>query len=291
MNSSFILQLDFASRMIIALLLVVAAFTKLKDSKLTAETIQDFGIVPKKIAYRLGIFLSLTEIVTGLGIVISGTIVFASAISATLFLAFTFALIYAIKTGKSIVCGCFGNSRRERINRLTIYRSGLLFIASFTIYVLHTDYLYQLNHARLLLSFSSAVSSSIGLLLSFGMSSLDRDGREEEKFKVSRRDFLKLLGAVTLALITLPVKPAFAICCKCQEYRHYDPACCTGNLYHVRHYFKRCCNPCTGQIGGWNHYQPNGCQCNCENHVSLCGDKIFACTGNPCWPGQCGCAV
>lgn len=295
MNSSVILQLDFTSRLIIALLLVVAGFAKIKDPKLTAETIQNFGIVPKKISYGLGVFLSITEIIAGLGILIPGTIVFASVISTTLFFTFTFALIYAITTGKSIVCGCFGNFRRDRLNWLTAVRSGSLFIASLIIYLLNSNHGNLLISANILSTYlviTSALLSLTALVTSFGLFSLDDNVREELAINTSRRDFLKILGAFTLALATLPVKPTFAShCCHCQLYRHYDPFCCAppGNsFFHIRHYYKRCCNSCTGQVGGWHKYQENGCQCECATPVGSCGDFIYPCTGSVCFTGECG---
>lgn len=85
MDLSFAFQLDFSSRLIIAFLLIVAGFSKIRNPKLTAETIQNFEIVPKKLSFGLGIFLSLAEIFTGLGILIPGLIVFAGFVSTTLF--------------------------------------------------------------------------------------------------------------------------------------------------------------------------------------------------------------
>lgn len=160
-----------------------------------------------------------------------------------------------------------------------------------TIYVLHTDYLYQSNYTSSLLSFASAISATIGLLLSFGTSNLESDRRTEEGLNISRRDFLKLFGAFTLALATLPVKSALAThCCKCQLYKHYDPGCCASNpFFHIRHYYKRCCNNCTGKKGGWHSYPPTGpvCECECADPVATCGDLIYPCTGSACYSSEC----
>lgn len=299
---------DLVSRITLASIFIIAGLAKVTSNKSTTETVRGFGISSIRISTVLGFSLPFVEIMIGIGLLLPGVGLVAGIASSFLFLCFSFVLIVALIQGKSVSCGCFGKSRAEGVDHLTALRSLLFLAASILLVVISiltsASSSLQISRAALVLL------STIGLTFALTGSVLSFWGHSRSVFitvatsgnssstafegtllTFSRRHFLKLLAGIAAAFALPPAKSALALCCRCQEYRHYDPGCCTGNFFHVRHYFKRCCNSCTGQVGGWHSYQPDGCECECAEPVNTCGDTIYACTGSACYMNECGCAA
>lgn len=95
-----------ATRVVLALLFLVAGGTKISDPHAFAETIDAFGMLPPDLVFPLALVLPPIEILAGLGLLLDlrGSLL----VITTLLAGFIAVLALAIAMGLDIDCGCYG---------------------------------------------------------------------------------------------------------------------------------------------------------------------------------------
>lgn len=271
--------LDLIGRAILAAILIFAGGAKIARPQPAALFLGALWHGLKPWASLVIFFISLIEI--GLG----ATLAYAPLVGASgagfLFGVFAILLLWARRAGINLPCGCFGDYKFG-LQADSIVCDLMWGSASLMIAVAHTPLIQnQIGQSAL-------VSGSLILLVGGIVFSISRY-RNVTPFSMSRRTFLKI-SSVGVSLLMLAFYRAGGLaalgCCWCQYYDHWDPPCC-GNppRFHTHHYFKRCCNICTGEKGAWHHYQSNACM-DCDCSSAPC-DVMYSCIPETCYPSEC----
>jgi hypothetical protein len=109
MTMTFVPFLFGAIRCIIALLLIIAAIAKLRAPRLFAEALSGYLIAPAKAVPALAVLIPSAELLLGLGLLFSASIVSAATGSIFMFILFAVAVAINILKGREDVpCGCLG---------------------------------------------------------------------------------------------------------------------------------------------------------------------------------------
>lgn len=116
-------------RIVLAAVLLFAAYTKLKQSYLVfALSIDAYQLLPSWAVLAVARFLPWFELILGI-LLLAGWRLPWTSIASSALLGFFFAiLLYSYGKGKTIDCGCFGVG--EALSPRTLARDGLLFGAS-----------------------------------------------------------------------------------------------------------------------------------------------------------------
>jgi uncharacterized membrane protein YphA (DoxX/SURF4 family) len=124
----------FTIRVLLAGVFAIAGVAKLTDRPGAAKAMADFG-VPVSVAGLLAVFLSLSEILIAISLLV-GPLAFFGAIGAlTLLTIFTIAVIINLMRGRKPDCHCFGQLHSSPIGWKTILRNGVLAVmAGFLIF-------------------------------------------------------------------------------------------------------------------------------------------------------------
>jgi thiol-disulfide isomerase/thioredoxin/uncharacterized membrane protein YphA (DoxX/SURF4 family) len=112
------------SRLILAILFLVAGLAKLADRRGSQIAITDFGL-PAWLATPLGIGVPLAELATA-ALLLSATAWWGAVSALTLLLSFSAAIIVNLLRGRTPDCHCFGELRAKPISRSTLARNGVL---------------------------------------------------------------------------------------------------------------------------------------------------------------------
>ena len=280
-------------RLALALLFILAGITKILDQRAFADSIYRLAIKNERFSLALSKTLPLGEIILGLMLVIRPTLFLASIISTILLGLFTLIIIINLYRGNFAPCSCFGRSHGETITYKTAIRTGTLFMTSAIlmtspIFISRTQ---VISYGYVIVGLAFLF---FGLLFTIHPYSTRMVKQDSSDSVLSRREALKLFGVIlgTVSLLFLsPAKRTQAACCKCQKYDHFEPGCCQLPYdKRLHHYFKRCCNTCTGQYGRWRKYKPDYCDpsCCCEmgDPCSYC-DIIHNCSGGGCYMWDC----
>jgi hypothetical protein len=288
-------SMTILSRLILAVVLGLSGFLKLRNIDYTLKTIINYGINNRTISKILSLILPIVEIASSVLLVLLGRSMILTFFVSLLFAIFFIAIIVNLRTGKLIPCGCFGEHYKQNISWRTAIRTGAFLGASLSIALNSNQSLIQnvSNIGSTILSFGGLILSIIGLLLIIepkhkGTQLNNKDVNISTKLNHNRREALKIFGAAIIALFTLFI-PQFKVeasCCYCQYYDHFDLVV-VFNIYRLRHYFKRCCNPCLNTYGQWRKYQPDFCPSECTCIPNEACDYMYSCTLETCYPSEC----
>jgi hypothetical protein len=119
-----------ASRFVLGALLTIAGLSKQLDRAAFRQAISRYRLVPARFVPSLAAFLSISEAVLGVGLLIGVALVPMALMSTALLLAFTAAVLIALARGERIPCGCFGSDASTMISRWTAVRNVTLTIAA-----------------------------------------------------------------------------------------------------------------------------------------------------------------
>lgn len=227
------------------------------------------------------LILAISEI--GLAVGLFLFLYYAALLGGLLLLLFVAILLWAIRRQISTPCGCFG-AQAEASHEQGILRNAVLGLGMAS---------FALVQPPAVLSPSLKVASAI-LFVVFGLVGMGMLSKRPPKSRpsMSRRAFLKISGTAVLSFISLliPTNPTHAVsCCKCQQLDHFENSSCC-DVYQentIHHYFKRCCNTCTGQVGSWHKYRPDQCTYECPCWQPGSCDVLGPCTGAPCYQDEC----
>jgi uncharacterized membrane protein YphA (DoxX/SURF4 family) len=122
-------------RWLLAAVFIYAGATKLADPKAFATLIDAYGIVPDPLLMPVAVGLPLLEVIAAVGLLadIRGSL----AVIAVLMGVFIAILIYGIRMGLDVDCGCFGpediearayHGLREALTRDFIMTAGILYL-------------------------------------------------------------------------------------------------------------------------------------------------------------------
>ncbi len=274
---------------------VTSGVSKLTNPNPFKKILRRHGINKQTHLSVLNWTLSVVEILIGLLLIFPFTELFGLVISVSLLCIFTVFVSYSLLTGNVESCGCFGNLSKDTINWKTVLRNLLLLFSAMGLLYIN----FRENNLQIIIL--SAVFAIIGVFLlimpSIGDLSItsSSQSKHESLINLNRRGFLKLLGGfigavVPISLLSTTVSAEQeTACCKCQIYKHFETGCGCWAEYSLRHYFKRCCNTCNGQLGVWRKYQPDACTEECPCGTGSC-DVLYPCTGSMCYPADCsGC--
>lgn len=111
-RSRTITVLERAVRWVLAGIFVYSGTVKLVDPSRFAEIISGFGLLPDPLVFPVAVVLPALELLAGIGLILAvpGSL---AAITAMLVL-FIAVLIYGIRLGLDIDCGCFGPEDPEQ---------------------------------------------------------------------------------------------------------------------------------------------------------------------------------
>lgn len=285
-------------KFILAFVLGLSGLMKLRNVEATIETIKKYGIESKTVSKIIGLTLPAIEVVLSALLLFTRTSMFLLGLVSVLFGIFSIATVVNIHRGNKIPCGCFGLQDKQYISWRSALRTGAFFLSSvsitFTANQVNINSGFNMNSTILVVG--GLILSFIGLLLILEPKSRmtqisNRMENDSTKLGLNRRDALKIFIASAAALLALfiPMSKAKAYCCSCQYYDHFEPGCCF-DIYRLRHYFRRCCNPCNGVKGQWRKYQPDLCPSTCTCMPSQECDVMYGCGGAGCYPGEC-CSV
>jgi len=283
-------------RSILATILVTAGIAKIIVPEETAEQKnqrnkweQYYEIISKSA-------LPVFEIVIAVLLLIPFTSKLASIASTLLFGIFLAMTSYNLSQKKETSCGCFGQLSKYPASWKTVFRTTSFLVTSTFLAFMSLE-LVQLD--SMLSTFSIWIAllfAIIGtiLVLNEVMPKIRlRSGVSTQSNLRSRREILKGLGAIGASILAFGIHREQATasgCCHCQYYDHFEPGCCDPySEKKTRHYFRRCCNTCTGANGYWRKYQPDGCVYACVCY-QVC-DVLYSCTGGSCHCNDCGCCV
>jgi len=269
--------LGLAAQLIMAGILLLAGVKKLIERNQSTLFLSALWPEFRPKANFLVIVISIVEVIIGLAVLIAPLL--GASLAALLFGAFAIVLILARRAGIDLPCGCFGRMKvgdnRGELNRDLLWMLSALSIVASSSSVLPVN--SSIPQAFLFLT-------SISFSLWGGLIGI-REQVGQFDSPISRRTFLKLAAASTLGLAFYKfVNPT--ACCGCQYYDHWDPPCC-GNppSFHTHHYYKRCCNLCTGAKGNWHSYKANACK-DCECVDPPC-DVMYSCVSGGCYSSEC----
>lgn len=119
-----ILVLTF--RWLLAALWLVAALGKLHDPKRFVDDVQEYGILPRKVAATWGRLLPYIELLLGVLLFAGVATRLAAAITCLLLCIFAGAMIVALRQGRRIRCHCFGELGQAPVSWTAIGRNLLL---------------------------------------------------------------------------------------------------------------------------------------------------------------------
>lgn len=119
-------------QMILAGVLIVAAYGKFRDLPGSRQAVADFG-VPKQFADLAGTALPAVELALGIGLLWGVTARWAALLAALLFLAFIAGIGYNLSKGKQPECHCFGQIHSEPAGWPTLIRNVILTLAALVV--------------------------------------------------------------------------------------------------------------------------------------------------------------
>jgi len=98
-------------RWVLGIIFIYAGGVKMFEPQVFATLIEAYGILPDIFIFPVAVFLSLIEVVAGIGIIfdIKGSL----SLIAGLILLFLLILGYGIYMGLDVDCGCFGSGDPE----------------------------------------------------------------------------------------------------------------------------------------------------------------------------------
>jgi thiol-disulfide isomerase/thioredoxin len=113
------------SRLVLAVVFLVAGGAKLADRRGSIQAMRDFG-VPERLAMPAGIALPLTEIAVAILLVPTATARWGALGALALLLAFVAGIGYNLARGNQPDCHCFGQLHSEPAGLPTLARNGIL---------------------------------------------------------------------------------------------------------------------------------------------------------------------
>jgi uncharacterized membrane protein YphA (DoxX/SURF4 family) len=120
-------KLTLAARVLIGLVFIGAALSKLADPPGFAKTIWAYELLPSWSLNPLALLLPWLELLCGLALCLGFWLRSAVLWAGTLLLAFTLALMINLARNRPVDCGCFGAAApKTQAERLTDMRGSLL---------------------------------------------------------------------------------------------------------------------------------------------------------------------
>lgn len=116
----------FAAREIVAVVLLVAALSKMRDLEDFLSTVRGYGLVPDPLNRLIVVVVPLLEFVLGTALLVGVLTHVVVLASAGLLAAFTAWLILALARGRTIDCGCFSSSAPRRLSWRLVIRNVVL---------------------------------------------------------------------------------------------------------------------------------------------------------------------
>ena len=124
--------LNFAARLVLAVILVVAALAKVSDREGVSRAIRQLLGANEQTAGLVGLALPAVELALALLLIPATTAWGAAVAICALLVAFTAVLARSLRRGEEVECNCFGVLSAGRIGRTTIGRNAaLLGLAAF----------------------------------------------------------------------------------------------------------------------------------------------------------------
>jgi peroxiredoxin/uncharacterized membrane protein YphA (DoxX/SURF4 family) len=124
----------FIARLILAVLLVVAAAAKLVDRDRFLKSLRDFGVTRRWLNALAGI-VPLSELIAAALLLLPQTSVPGALFTFVLLLAFTTTISYNLVLGREPECNCFGQIGSSTISVRTLFRNALLALVAAAIVV------------------------------------------------------------------------------------------------------------------------------------------------------------
>jgi putative oxidoreductase len=122
-------QLVAELQLSVGMVFFVSAATKLRNPIQTARAVSQYRLLPSSIAYAVGIALIPLEIFLALAFLSDSFIQLAAVVAPFVLAAFMYAVGANLWRGRSVPCGCFGDSS-EQISPRTLTRLGMLLLAA-----------------------------------------------------------------------------------------------------------------------------------------------------------------
>ena len=117
------------SRIVLAVVFLIAALAKLGDLKAFAEQLHNFRMVPVFSENLLAMCLPWIELLAGLAILFNVRARSASVLLTALLAVFTVSVLLAMGRGLDFECGCFGTADSTRIGVAKVLQNtGLLLV-------------------------------------------------------------------------------------------------------------------------------------------------------------------
>lgn len=124
------LTMAFVARILLALVFIAAAVTKLRDSASVAATVGQLTMLSHRWATNVARWLPWVELAGGLLLAAGLFVGPVAALTAALLLAFTAVLLRGLLTGRTIPCGCFGTADTRPAGWSHIGRNSVLLLAA-----------------------------------------------------------------------------------------------------------------------------------------------------------------
>jgi len=119
------------SRIVLAVVFLIAALAKLGDLKAFAEQLHNFRMVPVFSENLLAMCLPWIELLAGLAILFNVRARSASVLLTALLAVFTVSVLLAMGRGLDFECGCFGTADSTRVGVAKVFQNtGLLLVGA-----------------------------------------------------------------------------------------------------------------------------------------------------------------
>lgn len=121
--------LALSMRLVLGGLLIWAGGVKASDLELTAQSVQNYQMVPLAWVNPIAMLLPAVELVVGLCLILGLAMNGAVLIATGMYAVFWVAVAAAMARGLDISCGCFGTANASAIGWLTLLRNTALLLA------------------------------------------------------------------------------------------------------------------------------------------------------------------
>ena len=121
--------LGLAARLLVGLVVVVAAVPKLRDPASFASSVAAYTILPESLVKPVARALPPAEIAMGVMLLAGVLIIPAAMVAALLLVGFGGAIWVAVERGSKIGCGC-GFRHLQQVSRVLVARNAVLAVAA-----------------------------------------------------------------------------------------------------------------------------------------------------------------
>ncbi len=128
------------SRILIALVFIIAGAEKIADPAGFADSIENYRLLPIWSVNLLAISLPWVELITGLFLLFGISLKENSIIISFLMAVFLFAVLISLLRGLNIDCGCFGTIEGAKIGIMKLLENLILLLLSLNIFFNNQNY-------------------------------------------------------------------------------------------------------------------------------------------------------